>query len=431
MSFTKRKAIILTAFVALAGVLGTWFDREGDPAPQSILHHEEGIDLSEPYGPKIPSQHRIERIEGQLETNSTLQEVLLKHGFTPQEIHQLILDTKKIHDLNNVKSGHRFVIERFGSGRFRSFRYVIDDESSLLVNHLNGQYSASILRRDLRTVVSLFSSGIEGSLWNTLIDRGESGLLTMNIFELMQWDIAFTAVQPYDSIKVIFEKKYDGDEFIKYGDIHALVFNHEGKDFYAFRFLDPISGKLKYYDYNGKNVKKAFLKIPLKADYRISSGFSYSRLHPVTKRRRTHYGVDYAAPQGTPVLASASGKVIFAGRKGGNGNLVKIRHANGYTTYYLHLSKILVRKGQYVDQGHRIGRVGATGIATGPHLDYRIQTRGGKFINPRKFVALPTDKGVDPEYMEDFIAVRDAFLQHLDAIPDALPEELDAPAVAG
>jgi murein DD-endopeptidase MepM/ murein hydrolase activator NlpD len=309
------------------------------------------------------------------------------------------------------------MIERLQSGQFRRFRYDIDDEASVVVDFENGIYRADIWRRELRTEVAHFSSGIEGSLWNTLIARGESGLLTMNIFELMQWDIAFTAVQPYDSFKVIFEKKYDGEEFVKYGVIHSLVFNHEGKDFYAFRFLDPVSGKFKYYDYKGKNVKKAFLKIPLKADYRISSGFSYSRLHPVLKRRLPHYGVDYAAPRGTPVLASAAGKVIFAGRKGGNGNLVKIRHANGYTTYYLHLSKILVRKGQYVDQGHRIGRVGATGIATGPHLDYRIQTKRGKFINPRKFVALPTDKGVAPKNMDDFIAVRDAFLRQLDAIP--------------
>jgi murein DD-endopeptidase MepM/ murein hydrolase activator NlpD len=430
MSEALRRVSFLVIGIILASAVSFWFFLEGSAEKALVIYHEEGFDVSEPYGPKIPSARRLNRVEGQLPANSTLQDLLLEHGFTPPEIHQLILDTKQVHNLNSVKAGNRFVIERFGSGLFRRFRYVIDDESTLVVDYSDGQYGASILKRDLHTVVAQFSSGIEGSLWNTLIARGESGLLTMNIFELMQWDIAFTAVQPYDSFKVIFEKKYDGEEFIKYGEIHALVFNHEGKDFYAFRFLDPASGKLKYYDYNGKNVKKAFLKIPLKADYRISSGFSYSRLHPVTRRRRPHYGVDYAAPHGTPVLASAAGKVIFAARKGGNGKLVKIRHANGYTTYYLHLSKILVRKGQYVDQGHRIGRVGATGIATGPHLDYRIQTKRGKFLNPRKFVALPTDKGVAPKHMEDFIAVRDAFLRRLDTIPDAAPQ-LEDLAVAG
>lgn len=415
---------------ALVGLTCIWLYSESFSKPQTVIYHEGGLNYASPYGPKVPAEFSVERVEGRFQANSTLQDLLLQHGFTPQEIHQLIIDTKEIHNLNSVKAGNGFTIERFASGQFRRFRYVIDDESSLLVDYQNGRYNASILRRELRTTVAEISSGIEGNLWNTLINRGESGLLTMNIFELMQWDIAFTAVQPFDSFKLIVEKKYDQEEFIKYGDIHALVFNHEGKDFYAFRFQDPVSGKQKYYDFNGKNVKKAFLKIPLKADYRISSGFSYSRLHPVSRRRLPHYGVDYAAPRGTPVLASAGGKVIFAGRKGGNGNLVKIRHPNGYTTYYLHLSRILVRRGQYVDQGHRIGRVGASGIATGPHLDYRIQTREGKFINPRKFVALPTDKGVDPRYMEDFIAVRDVFLRRLDSIQEEVPH-LDDLAVAG
>jgi murein DD-endopeptidase MepM/ murein hydrolase activator NlpD len=430
MSFIILKFRFISAFLILFAAAGFgifWMDEAG---PQGLIHHEEGKQPARAFGPEVPLELRIERFEGVFPPNSTLQDLLLQYEFDSQQIHQLILETKEVHNLNKVKAGNGYLIERFENGPFRKFRYDIDDESAMIVDFRDGHYEASVLRRQLRTDVVQFSAGIEGNLWNTLINRGESGLLTMNIFELMQWDIAFTAVQPYDSFKLIYEKKFDRDEFIKYGVIHALVFNHEGKNFYAFRFKDPVSGKQKYYDFKGKNVKKAFLKIPLQADYRISSGFSYSRLHPVLRRRLPHYGVDYAAPRGTPVLASAAGKVVFAARKGGNGNLVKIRHANGYTTYYLHLSKILVRKGQYVDQGHRIGRVGATGIATGPHLDYRIQTRSGKFINPRKFVALPTDKGVDPKHMEDFIAVRDAFLLQLDSIPNENPQTHDL-AVAG
>lgn len=430
MSISHGSRIFLGAVIAFLGFVWFWMFHLGEPEQQAILHHEGTATGAVVFGPAVPLEFDVKRVEGRFAANSTLQDLLLQYQFTLQDIHQLMIDTKDVHDLNKVKAGNRFVIEHYGSGRFRSFRYEIDDESSVEVGYGDGKYVTSVMRRELETVVDQLSCEIEGSLWNTLVRRGESGLLTMNIFELMQWDIAFTAVQPYDSIRIIFEKKYDGDEFIKYGDILALVFNHEGKDFYAFRFEDPVSGKLKYYDLEGKNVKKAFLKIPLKADYRISSGFSYSRLHPVSGRRLPHYGVDYAAPRGTPVLASASGKVTFAGRKGGNGNLVKIRHANGYITYYLHLSKILVRSGQYVDQGHRIGTVGATGIATGPHLDYRIQNQQGKFINPRKFVALPTDKGVDPKYMEDFIAVRDIFLRQLNSISDEVPQAVDL-AVAG
>jgi murein DD-endopeptidase MepM/ murein hydrolase activator NlpD len=242
----------------------------------------------------------------------------------------------------------------------------------------------------------------------------------------MQWDIDFTTIQPGDSFKAIFEKKYHRGEFVKYGEILALEFNHGGRDFHAFRFRDPRSGKPKYYDQDGKGVKKAFLKVPFHYDFRISSGFSYSRLHPIRKRRMPHYGVDYAAPHGTPVLASASGRVVYAGWKGANGRLVKIRHPNRYTTYYLHLSKIDVKVGQSVSQGQRIGRVGATGLASGPHLDYRIQDRRGKFINPKKYVALPSDTGVAKERMKEFIAVRDRFIQRLAEIPPVMPPAVSA-----
>jgi murein DD-endopeptidase MepM/ murein hydrolase activator NlpD len=427
MNFTKLYRCLPLAFLLLGGfsVAGFLYTRDNESSP--ILRY--GGDSSA-QGPVVPEEFRVERVEGSFPANSTLQDLLLEHGFTPQQIHQLIVDTREVKDLNRVVAGHRFALEHFGNGRFRRFLYEVDDESSVVVGYENGFYKAVLQSRNLETVLTNISSRIKDNLWNTLVECGESGVLTMEIFELMQWDIAFTAVQPYDSFKLIVEKKYDQDNFVKYGEIQALVFRHEGKEFYAFRFDDPVSGKTKYYDFNGKNVKKAFLKIPLKADYRISSGFSYSRLHPVSRRRMPHYGVDYAAPVGTPVLASAAGKVIFAARKGGNGKLVKIRHPSGHTTYYLHLSRILVKRGQYVEQGQLIGRVGATGIATGPHLDYRIQTKQGRFINPRKFVALPTDKGVAPKHMEDFIAVRDAYLLQLGAIPEGAEEVPDL-SVAG
>jgi murein DD-endopeptidase MepM/ murein hydrolase activator NlpD len=207
-----------------------------------------------------------------------------------------------------------------------------------------------------------------------------------------------------------------------------MEFTHSNKKFYAFQFENPDTKKKKYFDTEGKGVKKAFLKAPFKYDMRIISGFSYSRLHPVYKKRMPHYGVDYAAPHGTPVLASASGRVTFAARKGANGNLIKIRHPNGYTTYYLHLSKILIKAGQTVAQGDMIGRVGSTGVATGPHLDYRILDNRGKWINPRKYVALPSDKAVEKKHMKEFIAVRDVFLRQLDQIPETIPQQ--PPAVA-
>jgi len=167
-------------------------------------------------------------------------------------------------------------------------------------------------------------------------------------------------------------------------------------------------------------LRKAFLKVPFNFSPRISSGFSYSRFHPILKRRRAHPAVDFAAPRGTPVLASATGRVVHAGRSGGLGKLVKIRHSNGYTTSYAHLSKILVKSGQMVQQGQRIGKVGSTGLATGPHLDYRIQTKSGKYLNPRKKISWPSDKPIDKKYWSDFVAVRDGFLDELMSIPTSM-----------
>ncbi|UCF35416.1 MAG: peptidoglycan DD-metalloendopeptidase family protein [Acidobacteriota bacterium] len=425
-----RRAFFLL-LILLAGVTGwvgrSWVAESTSPSEPVVV---EAVASSNLFGPRIPDRFRIDRFEDEFPHNSTLQDVLFEHDFTPQDIHQLITETRDVHNLNRVKAGHRFAIERFGDGRFRRLEYDIDEASYLVVNYVAGRYEAVVERRHFDTHVAEVSGRITDNLWNTLTSRGESGILVMSIYDVMQWDIDFTTIQPNDSFKLIFEKlSYEG-EFVKYGDVIALQFNHGGKDFYAFQFEDPSTGNKKYYDQDGKGVKKAFLKVPFNYNPRVSSNFSHSRLHPVSKQRRPHLGIDYAAPTGTPVLASASGRITFAGWKGGNGKLVKIRHPNGYYTYYLHLSKILVKAGQSVAQGQQIGRVGSTGVATGPHLDYRIQDKRGKFINPRKYVALPSDTGVSKELMEEFIAVRDRLQRQLDLIPEAT-QPFDGTAVAG
>ncbi len=369
-------------------------------------------------GPEIPKEFRIERHEDIIPSRSTLQEVLFGFDFTPGQVHQLIQETREVYNLNRLVAGNRFAVERFGSGQFKSLEYHIDDEKFVQIDHIDGRFFATEHVRQLETRVEEMHGRISDSLWNTIISKGETGRLVMELAELLQWDVAFTSIQPNDSFKLIFEKRYDDRQFVKYGDIRAVEFTNQGKSFYAFLFADPETGEKRYYARDGTAVRKAFLRVPFKADWRISSGFSHSRLHPVTGVRRPHLAVDYAAPHGTPVLASGSGRVVFAGYRGANGNLVKIRHPNGYTTWYLHLSRIHVKLGQHVSQGHVIGRVGATGVATGPHLDYRIQDDRGRFINPQRQLALPSDKPVDPSRMPEFEAVRDKFLEQLEGLPE-------------
>ncbi|MFZ0426632.1 MAG: peptidoglycan DD-metalloendopeptidase family protein [Acidobacteriota bacterium] len=419
----------LAALVVIAGVLVVslrW--RAGVESPSDSPAPR--VEIRLPMGPPLPDELKVTRIEKEFPRNSNLRDVLVPYGFTPQDIHQLIEQTRDVHNLNRVTAGHRYAIDLSANGRFREFEYDLDESRYMVVRPTVDGYEAEIEQRIFKTSVVELAGRIQDNLWNSIVEQGESGQLAMSMHELLQWDIDFTAIQPDDSFRALLEKQYYEGDFVRYGAILALEFNHGGRSFYAFRFEDGGPGQAHYFDSDGKSVKKAFLKVPFKYDYRISSGFSASRLHPVLGTRRAHYGIDFAAPSGTPVLASASGRVIFAGWKGANGNLIELRHPNGYRTYYLHLSKILVKAGQSVSQGDRIGLVGQTGLASGPHLDYRVQDRSGRFLNPKKWVALPSDKSVSPERMKEFIAVRDGLLRQLERVP--IDEESPAGvAVAG
>src|SRR5208282_2191373 len=174
---------------------------------------------------------------------------------------------------------------------------------------------------------------------------------------------------------VVEKKKLLNGELASYGRILAAEYDNHGRVYRAVLFHDP-AGNTAYYAPDGKSMKKAFLHSPLKFAAPITSHFSQARFHPILKEYRPHLGIDYGAPTGTPVQTIGDGRVIFAGLKGGSGNLIEIQHSNGYTTYYMHLSRILVHNGERVAQGERIGLVGMTGLATGPHLDIRVPRRG-------------------------------------------------------
>ena len=362
----------------------------------------------------------VERVEQVIARNTTLQEIFLDMGFSAQEIHNLVQDVKPVYNLNRVRAGRSLVMERTGDGDLQSLRYPIDDEEYLLVQKESERYVATREKHDFQVVEEEFYGEVDTSLWETLISQGESPQLVVDLHQILQWDVDFTALQPKDSFKLIVEKKYLDGEFVKYGRVRAVQFASRARMFHAFRFENP-EGEVSYYDEKGNAVRKAFLKAPFHFDPRVTSRFSHSRYHPILKTRRPHLGVDYGAPTGTPVLASAAGTVSFRGRDGGYGLLVKIRHPNGYVTSYAHLSRIEVKRGQKVGQGEQIGRVGATGLATGPHLDYRVQDKSGRFINPQNVLALPSDKPVKKEYVSLYASVRDEYMQRLDSIPEMAP----------
>ncbi len=252
---------------------------------------------------------------------------------------------------------------------------------------------------------ALVAGTIEDSLIGALNRAGEMDSLAIDIVErCFGWDIDFnTDLRKGDSFRVLVEKRYLDGRFAGYRDILAAEFVNEGRVYRAFRYVYADTKAADYFDESGGSRRKDFLRSPIKfMTPRITSRFSASRLHPIYRIYRPHYGVDYAAPVGTPVQATADGEVTFAGRDGGAGNLVRMRHKNAYETAYLHLSGFGrgVRRGAQLKGGDIVGYVGSSGDSTGPHLDYRIYHHGSP-VNPlgHKFKpAAPLRR----EFLEDY-----------------------------
>ena len=249
---------------------------------------------------------------------------------------------------------------------------------------------------------------IESSLWNAMVSRDLPVELALELSEIYAWTIDFFALQQGDSIRVCYDEQFVDSTRVGIGRIYASHFYHGGRwqQAYWFDLADSVSGEVLcrgYFDEKGQSLRKAFLKAPLNYK-RISSHFSYARKHPVFKIVRPHTGVDYAAPTGTPVVSIGDGTVVEKGYKGQAGNMVKIRHNSTYTTAYLHLSKFAnIAVGQHVSQGELIGYVGATGAATGPHLDFRVWKNGSP-IDPLKMESPPVDP-VPDKYRPQFDSV--------------------------
>jgi murein DD-endopeptidase MepM/ murein hydrolase activator NlpD len=238
----------------------------------------------------------------------------------------------------------------------------------------------------------------------------------MEIADIFGWDVDFsTDTQAGDTFEVVVEQKILHGERWGYGRILAAQYNNGGTLHQAVLFRDP-AGKPAYYSPSGKSLQKAFLRSPLKFAAPVTSGFSNKRFHPILKRYRAHHGVDYGVPVGSAVQAVGDGRVVAAGWKGQGGNEVHLRHARGFDTYYLHLSKILVKPGQQVRQGELIARSGKTGLATGPHLDFRVK-RNGKFLNFLT-LRLPPAESVAPKDMAEFAALRTHLVDQLASLHD-------------
>lgn len=341
-------------------------------------------------------------ITGIVKSKETLDSIFGKHKLNKADMNTIYVTSKKKFNLSKISVGsvYSFELDK-DKNEIQKMQFSINDSSFLnVVRNQEGFKSEKVdVQYDRR--IGSFYIDIQGNLTSSMPGtHKEYNRLAMNLADIYAWDIDFSNdIQNGDSVKIIVEELWVGDAFKGYGDILAAEFYSNGKVHKAYKFED--SNYTDYYDENGKSLKKALLRSPLKFKY-ISSKFTKRRLHPKLKIYRPHLGVDYAAKTGTPVSAAGSGQVVFAGRKGQMGKMVRIKHPGGYETYYGHLSKIPrnMRKGTKVSQGDLIGFVGSTGLATGPHLDYRIK-HNGTFVNPLT-IKLPRGTAIPKNVMAEF-----------------------------
>jgi murein DD-endopeptidase MepM/ murein hydrolase activator NlpD len=307
-------------------------------------------------------------------------------------IHNLAITSKKVFDVRKIKVGNTYTLFYQRKDSIKTpvwFVYEINPIEYLVMS-LQGDSTVYLGKKEITLKRKSTVGVIESSLWNTINKNHLSPYLALDLSDIFAWTVDFFGLEKGDHFTVIYDEQYIDSVSIGIDQIHAAFFNHRGKPYYAFLYeQDSIKS---YFDEIGSSLRKAFLKAPLKFS-RISSRFSNSRLHPILKIRRPHHGIDYAAPAGTPVYALGDGTVIHKGwdTKGG-GNYIKIRHNSVYTTVYMHLSGFAkgLKKGMTVTQGQLIGYVGSTGLATGPHLDFRVY-KNGKPIDPLTIEAPPVD----------------------------------------
>jgi murein DD-endopeptidase MepM/ murein hydrolase activator NlpD len=275
--------------------------------------------------------------------------------------------------------------------------YEIDDSSFLKIKRTpNGFIAERVKIRYTKKIGTLYIKIKDNLIFSFPETSKEYLKLALKLSDIFAWDIDFSNdIRDNDYIKIIVEELWLGNVFKGYGEILSAEFFNNGRVYKAYRF--EYDGFADYYNERGESLRKALLRSPLRFKY-ISSGFGRRRLHPVLRIYRPHLGVDYAAPVGTPVSAAGDGVVVFAGYKGQYGKMVHIRHNNRLETFYGHLSRIpkKIKRGVKVSQGEIIGYVGKTGLATGPHLDYRIKLNG-RFVNPLK-VRLPRGRSI-PEHL--------------------------------
>lgn len=348
----------------------------GDPAEVPGPEDERAPDPDE----------QINWVEGEVQAGDSLVRILERHGIDSQAAEEIISALREHMDMRSIRVGQKYRIRLDDTGVVMEFQFHLSRVQTALVERQDdGSLTGKKVDAETRLEEVELGGSIDSSLYMSIKESGEDTALVGFFVDVFAYDLNFYIdTHAGDTYRMIVEKEYLGDEFLRYRRVLAAEYSGKAGTYRAFYWTPPGSDKGRYYNDRGESVEKTFLKTPLKYA-RISSGFNPKRMHPILHVRRGHYGVDYAAPTGTPIWAAASGIITFRGRKGGAGNCVIIKHDNGLQTTYMHLSKF--RSGQSVGSRVRqkdvIGYVGMTGLATGPHLHFSVR-KSGRYIDPLK-----------------------------------------------
>ena len=385
------KLVIGIFFLLIALVLLLYLDltSEQPPAEEEIAYSEaiEGAPL------EVISQQTYEVKDGEILS------IIFEKFKVPLNTQYKIYSLREANLVTNIRPGNRIIFTYLGN-ELTNIAIVKDKLSSIEIS-IGQKIILNKVTNNIETISSYAGGTISSSFYEDASASGMPDSVIMDLAYIFGWDIDFVFdIRKGDTFSVIYETPYSKGEMVENGDILIAEFTNQNKTYVANRFIDQ-EGKKGYFDNNGENLQKAFLRAPLEFSY-ISSHFNPNRMHPVLHTIRAHNGVDYAAPRGSPVRATGSGSVEFVGVRNGCGKEIVLKHTNDYSTRYCHLNKFesKVKKGRKIQQGQVIGYVGSTGLATGPHLHYEFKI-GNKHTDPVK-IKLPSAEPLSSKLKMDF-----------------------------
>jgi murein DD-endopeptidase MepM/ murein hydrolase activator NlpD len=431
-------ALVVTSVVVCAGIFASVRPVEADSNAVSVASAQTApADDAQPIIDALPNvdaqpiaandvvseppadEPELRVIEGSMKAGQTLSQALQRQGVSSEVVHSITGAMGKLYDFRRARPGHTYRLVLDSEGELAEFRYVTSPIETFSVSRDGEAFMSRREEPPTRTEVARLAGVVASNLHDSVVSLGESPQLAVDLADIFAWDIDFSrSVRFGDEFRVLYERLYrtdpsGNDVYVGPGRILAARYVGAAGD-HAAIYFESEQGRGGYYRPDGSSVERNFLMAPVR-NSRIASAFSNARLHPILRIWRPHHGIDYAAPEGTPIWAVADGTVIHRGQAGGFGNLVKIRHADGYVSFYGHLSRFAsgLTTGQRVRQKQVIGYVGHTGLATGPHVCFRM-SKDGRFVDPAR-LRLPGGPPLSTALRQHFASSRDVLLARLDA----------------